>query len=521
MAPPLSDAARVVRGVRVRTPLGDSAFLVRSFRFRERLGQPFEGVVDVIGADPNVDLGKLLGAAVTVSVPLPAGGTRYFSGICLEARQTGADGNAFAYRLVMVAWLRLLDLGSDCRIFQDKTVQSVLEEVFADLGFSDYDLSGIHGRLPMLDFCVQYDETHLNFVERLTQRFGIAYHATHTDGGHRIVFTDAASAHQPFPGYDTIRYAANTADVAGREHVFSWQAGRRMATGKVVLKDFDFAEPSSNLETADSADHGYAHGSLERFEYPGLFRKKSDGDSLARIRLGERTCGDRFFVGEARCYGLAAGSTFKLQGHPRHDQNASFLTTALDFSLEPADAAGEGRAAGAFACTCSFEAIPATVDYRPPRTARMPRIDGVQTAIVVGPSGQDPKVPYTDQYASVRVQFPWDRRGRDDEKSSCWLRHAQAFAGSGWGATFLPLVGCEVVVAFVGGDPDRPLVLGGVYNGEHKPPRELPAHAVKTVIQDVAGNFAVLDSQAGKESITVRTVNKNNWQMMGDCSEPD
>ncbi|MFM8537061.1 MAG: type VI secretion system Vgr family protein, partial [Planctomycetaceae bacterium] len=178
-------------------------------------------------------------------------------------------------------------------------------------------------------------------------------------------------------------------------------------------------------------------------------------------------------------------------------------------------------AAGAFACTCSFEAIPDDVDYRPQRTARIPRIDGVQTAVVVGPSGQDPQVPYTDSYGSVCVQFLWDRQGQNNEKSSCWLRHAQVFAGSGWGATFLPLVGCEVVVAFIGGDPDRPLVLGGVYNGDHKPPRELPKHAVKTVIQDVAGNFAVLDSQAGKESITVRTVNKNNWQMMGDCSEPD
>ncbi|NDC54340.1 MAG: type VI secretion system tip protein VgrG, partial [Planctomycetia bacterium] len=179
-----------------------------------------------------------------------------------------------------------------------------------------------------------------------------------------------------------------------------------------------------------------------------------------------------------------------------------------------------GRAR-AFACTCAFEAIPADVDFRPPRTARIPRIDGVQTAVVVGPVGQDPRVPYTDHYASVRVQFHWDRQGQDNEKSSCWLRHAQVFAGSGWGATFLPLVGCEVVVAFVGGDPNRPLVLNSLYNADHKPPRELPKHAVKTVIQDVAGNFAVLDSQAGKESITVRTVNQNNWQMLGDCSEPD
>ncbi|MFM7042869.1 MAG: type VI secretion system Vgr family protein, partial [Planctomycetaceae bacterium] len=237
-------------------------------------------------------------------------------------------------------------------------------------------------------------------------------------------------------------------------------------------------------------------------------------------------CGGRFFTGSARCYGLSAGWTFKLDGHPRKNQNASYLTTAIDLVIEPVVEAGAGGAAGrdatgAFACTCSFEAIPDDVDYRPQRTARIPRIDGVQTAVVVGPVGQNPRVPYTDQYASVRVQFHWDRQGQNNEKSSCWLRHSQVFAGSGWGATFLPVVGCEVVVAFIGGDPDRPLVLGGVYNGNHKPPRPLPDHAVKTVIRDVAGNFMILDAQQDKESISIVTEYRNNWWVIGNTETPD
>jgi type VI secretion system secreted protein VgrG len=298
-----------------------------------------------------------------------------------------------------------------------------------------------------------------------------------------------------------------------------------MTTGKVALKDYDFKNPSSRLDASDSAGLGYPHGDLERFEYPGFYEAPSDGTSLAKIRMGEQACGGRFFKGAARCYGLSAGWTFKLDGHPRKDQNASYLTTAIDLVIEPADDAGAGRAsshgtAGAFACTCSFEAIPDGVDFRPLRTAIMPRIHGVQTAVVVGPSGQDPRVPYTDPYASVRVQFHWDRKGQDDEKSSCWLRHAQVFAGSGWGATFLPLVGCEVVVAFIGGDPDRPLVLGGVYNGENKPPRDLAKHAARTVIQDPSGNFIVLDGQREKESITILTSYKNNWWMIGNSENP-
>jgi len=526
MAAPLSTAAAIVRGVTVTTPLGEGVFSLRSFRYREAIGQPFEGVIELIGGDAAVDLEALLGKPATVSVPLPSGSTRHFSGICLEARQTGRRGDAFAYRLVIVPWLRLLEFASDCRIFQQKTAKEILSKVFGDLGFTDHKLSGVVGDLPQLEFCAQYDETHLNFVQRLTQRFGIGYFTKHAAGTHTVSFTDSHSSHAPFPGYDKIRYAASAAEAAGAEHVFLWEAGRRMATGKVVLKDYDFTNPSSKLEATDSAGHGYPHGDLERFEYPGCYTKQSDGTAIARIRMGEQACGGTFFTGSARCYGLSAGSIFKLDGHPRGDQNASYLTTAIDLVIEPVDEAGAGgaaarSAAGAFACTCSFEAIPDGVDYRPPRTARMPRIDGVQTAVVVGPSGQNPRVAYTDQYASVRVQFHWDRHGQNNEKSSCWLRHAQVFAGSGWGATFLPLVGCEVVVAFIGGDPDRPLVVSGVYNGDHKPPRPLPDQAVKTVIQDVAGNLIVLDGELAKESLSLRSPWQDMWTVLGEYSVGD
>lgn len=523
MAAALSTSASVVRGITVATPLGDRAFSLRSFRYRETIGQPFEGVIDVVGSDREVDLDALLGKAVTVSVPLPAGGSRHFSGLCLEARQTGRLGDEFSYRLVIVPWLRLLDMASDCRIFQQKNAKDILAAVFGDLGFTDYKLSGVIGSLPTLEFCVQYDETTLNFAQRLAQRFGIGYHTEHAAGVHTVAFTDSHSSHKPFPGYDTIRYAASAAEAVGSEHVFQWEACRRMSSGSVVLKDYDFTSPGSALEARDAAGHGYPHGDLERFEYPGGYTSQSDGAMLARIRMGEHACGGTFFTGSARCYGLSAGWTFKLGGHPRKEQNASYLTTSIDLVIEPVDEAGAaGRgAAGAFACTCSFEAIPAAVDYRPPRTARIPRIDGVQTAKVVGPFGQDPRVAYTDQYASVRVQFHWDRKGQNNEKSSCWLRHTQAFAGSGWGATFLPLVGCEVVVAFIGGDPDRPLVLGGVYNGDHRPPRPLPDQAVKTVIQDVAGNLIVLDGGLAKESLSLHSPWQNMWTVLGEYSVGD
>jgi type VI secretion system secreted protein VgrG len=262
---------------------------------------------------------------------------------------------------------------------------------------------------------------------------------------------------------------------------------------------------------------------LERFEYPGGHATQADGDAVAAVRIEQAECGERECEGEAHCLGLTAGHTFTLEGHPRGDQNQSYLTQSVEFSItadEPAESGAAAARAG-YSHRCCFRALPASVQFRPQRSAVLPRIDGVQTAVVVGPSGQDPRVPYTNEHASVRVQFHWDRQGQNNEKSSCWLRHSQVFAGSGWGATFLPVVGCEVIVAFIAGDPDRPVVLGGVYNSDHKPPRELPKHAVRTVIHDVSGNFIVLDGEQGKESITILTSYRDNWWMIGNSENED
>ena len=504
MASPLSTATHVVSGVTVQGAGPLEGAVVASFRYRESLGAPFEGMLDLQSDAIDADLGDLLGKPVTVTVPLPAGGERHFSGICLEAEQTGTLGDVSSYRLVLVPWIRLLDLASDCRIFQEKSAKEIVEAVSAGLGFTDYRTSGIIGDLPQMPFCVQYDESHLNFVHRLVERFGIWYHAEHREGGHTIVFADSNSSAKPFSGYEKIRYAVSDADATDAEHVFRWSSRRRMETGTVALKDYTYTDPKSGLDAQDSASHSYPHGDLERFEYPGLYAKTSDGNQLARVRMGEHACREQVFVGEARCYGLSAGSTFKLDGHPRKDQNASYLVTAIDFQLAPAAAPTQSRGtAGAFVCTCSFKAIPAEVDHRPQRKATSPRIAGHQTAVVVGPVGQDPKSPYTDDYGSIRVQFRWDRQGQNNEKSSCWIRYHQIAAGPGWGAVFVPRIGCEVAVVFEGGDPDRPLAIGSLYNQDNKPPTSLPGEAKTFAIQDDGGNYVTLNPHTGNQVVTI------------------
>ena len=516
MASPLASRSAALERVVVVCSLGSDTFKARSFHFRESLGQPFLGILEAQSQSANIDFGQLLGKPLTVTTTLPDGGTQHRSGLVRRVRQTGFEGKLAIYRLEIAPWIACLELGSDCRIFQNKSVVEILEQVFGDLAFTDYDVAGLVGSYDPLEFCVQYNETHANFVHRLMQRFGIYYFHKHEAGKHTLVLCDSSTGHGPFPGYARIRYRAAIQTALTEEHIFSWDAGEQMATGKYTLKDYAYTDPKAELLATRSASHGYPHGDLEKFEYPGGYATQSDGDAVADLRIEQAECGEKDCDGEAHCLGLSAGYTFTLEGHPRGDQNQSYLTQAIDFSITSADSsqAGQAGATAPYSHSCRFRAIPAKVQFRPERSAVTPRVDGVQTAVVVAPSGQDPKVPYTDAHASARVQFRWDRAGTSDEKSSCWVRLSQPSAGSGWGSMFLPLVGNEVIIAFQDGDPDRPLIVGNVYNADNKPPRTLPDDSLITTIQDVAGNFIALHSEQGAESVSILTpYSKNSWAM--------
>ena len=517
MATPQSSQSSFIKSVAVDCSLGSDAFTLRSFHYTESLGQPFKGMLELQSDNADIDFAQLLGKPMTVSVTLPGGGQRDYSGLARCIRQTGDAGNTALYRAEIVPWITCLELGSDCRIFQNKSAIDILHQVFEDLGFSDYDVSGVIGNYSPLEFCAQYNETHSNFVHRLMQRFGIYYFHKHVAGRHTLALCDSHTSHKSFPGYATIPYKCAKGTAYNWEHIFLWSASEQMRSGKFTLKDYAPSSPKADLVASHTSSHSYPHGDLERFEYPGGYAKQDDGDSLAMVRIEQSECREKEFFGEAFCFGLSVGSTFSLEGHPRKDQNASYLTESVDFSIE----VSKLEAAPAYSYRSGFKAIPASVQFRPQRSAPTPRIAGVQTAVVVAPVGQDPKVPYTDPCASARVQFHWDRAGSKDEKSSCWLRCSQPSAGSGWGSIFLPLVGNEVIVAFEDGHPDRPIIVGNVYNADNKPPRTLPDDSLKTIVKDVAGNFIALDSKEGAESVTILTAYKTNFWMIGDSREPD
>jgi len=523
MAGPVANRSSGLERVVVDCSLGSDAFKLRSFRYSESLGQPFTGILEAHSQNADIDFGQLLGKPLTVTTTLPNGGQQHRSGLVRCARQTGFEGNLAIYRLEIVPWIACLELGSNCRIFQNMSVVEILEQVFGDFGFTDYDTGGLVGSYDPIDFCAQYNETHGNFVHRLMQRFGIYYFHRHEAGRHTLVLCNSRMGHGPFPGYANIRYRSAKQAALTEEHIFLWDSGERMAPGKCSVKDYAFTNPKAELLATRSASHAYPHGDLEQFEYPGGYATQASGDAVAVVRIEQAECGEKDCGGEAQCLGLSAGYTFMLEGHPRSDQNRSYLTEAIDFSIS-ADTPPEPGKTGTtaiFSHRCRFKAIPASVQFRPERSAVAPRIYGLQTAVVVAPVGHDPKVPYTDAHASARVQFRWDREGTNDEKSSCWVRLSQPSAGSGWGSVYLPLAGNEVVVAFLDGDPDRPLIVGHVYNADNMPPRTLPDDAVKTIIQDVAGNFLLLDSEEGAEVIKILTPYRDNWWKIGKCTKSE
>ena len=500
-----ASSAAVVQNVSVKTVLGSDTFQLRSFRFRDRLGEPFEGVLELQSGADSVDLGKLIGESVTVTVTLPEGGKRYFNGIVLEASQEAAAGDTTRYRLVMGPWLALLELGSDARIFQQKSVTDILERVFRGLNFSDFDTSGLIENYDPLEFCVQYNETHASFVHRLMQRFGIAYHHEHTADSHKLVLCDSHTSYGSSPGYASVPYCSDARTAENREHVSHWTSIRRIRSGKYAAKDYDYQQPNTALLAHDSAKQSFPHGDMELFAYPGGYTKQSVGNAVARIRIEEQACRESRFEGTAHCWGFVAGTTFKLTDHPQSDCNRTYLTTGIDLSIDPLSdeetATRRPGEAGQFKHVCRVEAIPSDVSFRPARTAPQPRIAGVQTAVVVGPAGQDVATPYTNAQGSLRLQFRWDRYGQSDDTSSAWVRCSQFWAGPSWGAVFLPRLGCEVAVAFEEGDPDRPLVIGSLYNGDNAPPLSLPDNAQNLIVQDDGGNDLQFTPTVGDQVI--------------------
>ena len=466
----------MARAMQITTPLAEDALLFQRLHVREELSRPFEHQLTLLSTQQDINLDDVLGKSVSVQFALPNGKYRYFSGYVTRLAQSGMIGRYYRYTATARPWLWFLTRTSDCRIFQEMTVPDIIKKVFADHATTDveYKLSGSYRKWT---YCVQYRETDFNFISRLMEQEGIYYYFRHDQGRHTMVIVDSTSAHKPFPDYDTIAYA--TPDRVRRvdqEYIDAWDVTREIQPGVYAQDDFDFERPSTALLTKKSVTRKHAVSDYEIYDFPGEYLQKSDGDHYAGVRIDELSTQFEVVHASTNARGLAVGSTFTLSDQTRDDQNREYLVVSATYDLEFSAYEGLPNPVGG-AYSCQFAGIGTQQQFRPPRVTPKPYVAGPQTAIVVGPGGDE---IYTDKYGRVKVQFPWDRYGKNNENSSCWMRVSHPWAGKNWGMIAIPRIGQEVIVDFLEGDPDEPIITGRVYNAEQMPPYALPANMTQT-----------------------------------------
>ena len=504
MAAGLNGAKRTitVKGAALPTaPTGESALLLRSIKGRETLskvyaytidcGTPIDSVLSQQAA-ANLDLKSMIGKELTVSIQLEGmgsfvpgmvggagavnigAGAREISGIVTEAHYVGQSDQQSFYRLVLKPWVSLLEQRSDFRIFQRKTVVEIIEQVFGNYMYS-YEMR-LSEQYPVLDYQVQYGETDYCFIQRLMAEHGIYWFFEHSDSFHRMILVDQLGAHKPVESaaYQTLRYFPQGHKIDA-EHINHFSMNGSLQSGRVTTNDFDFKKPSTALIRQNELPLETAHNDLERYEWPGDYTDPSHGEQFARMRMEEvRAQGERA-SGSGNVRDVVCGTTFKLEGYPHEAANREYLVIEAGIKAsEPDQTSNSGK----YSFTSSFVVQPATVIFRPSREDYpKPCTSGPQTAIVTGPAGQE---IWTDQYGRVKLSFHWDRSGVKDQNSSCWVRVSYPWAGGGYGGVNIPRVGSEVIVDFENGDPDRPIVVGRLYNAESMPPWELPGNATQS-----------------------------------------
>jgi len=494
----------MTRVMEITTPLGDT-LLFHAMRAREEMSKPFDYQIDLLSVKKDVNPDDILGKNVTVKLALPDDSTRHFNGYVTRFVAGGrAYGRYRQYSAVVRPWLWFLTRTADCRIFQEMTVPDIVKKVFADEPLADFKFE-LTGSYKKWTYCVQYRETDFNFVSRLLEEEGIGYYFTHTDGHDTMVLTDSTGKHAATPGYETITYISPEQVVRPElEHISSWDFTREIQPGVYVHDDYDLERPSVDLKTRKVLSRSYAPSSYEVFDYPGHYLQKADGEQYAGVRIDE--FGSQFETCQAvtNAKGICVGSLFTLEECSREDQNREHLILAASYDMEFSDYEAMPAGAGS-GYRCSFVAMSSLQQFRPKRATPKPFVQGPQTAVVVGPAGDE---IYTDKFGRVKVQFHWDRLGKKDQNSSCWIRVSQPWAGKGWGSVSTPRIGQEVIVDFLEGDPDQPIITGRVYNAENQPPFGFPAGAVLSGIKSnthkgSGNNELSMDDTAGKERVFI------------------
>jgi type VI secretion system secreted protein VgrG len=468
------------RLLQVTTPLGKDKLLLAGLSGSEGISIPFRFDLSLMATpDTTVHATELIGQAVTVTIADANGDhARYINGVMSTLAQTGSDTTFVWYRAQIVPGLALLTRRADIRIFQQKSVTDVIEAVLKEGGV-DYKLNTTGSYQP-LEYCVQYRETDFAFVSRLMEEYGIFYFFTHTDSKHTLVLADASSAHQACPGPDTTRFHSTRSGSSDEDTVSSWELQHEFRTGKVTTTDYNMETPSTSLTVSEPTTVKLGdNDKYEAYDFPGAYGKKGDGETFARVRMQEQEARMVVASGSGSCRAFTSGYRFTLGEHPQKANNGQYVLTVVSHSASNGSFVSANEGAGPHYWN-TFTCIPFSTPFRPERVTPRPMAYGLQSAMVVGSGGEE---IWVDKYGRVKVQFFWDRQGKKNEQSSCWVRVAQPWAGKNWGFVAWPRIGQEVLVAFESGDPDRPIIVGSLYNAEQMPPYTLPANQTQTGIK--------------------------------------
>ncbi|WP_338807008.1 type VI secretion system tip protein TssI/VgrG [Pseudomonas chlororaphis] len=476
------------------SPLGEQLEF-RSLAGSEQISQLYEFRVRLISESAAISAKSLLGKDMSIEVDLTTevggGGKRFLSGQVTQFTYAGRDGDFSAYEAVLRPWLWHATRRTDYKIFQFKSVPDIVKEVLGPYGFTIEDkLTRAYREWTYL---VQYGESDFNFISRLLQHEGAYFYFSHSNGSHALVLADDIGSHSPLPnGPTTIPYYSGdrAAHVKDEDFLDGWSFVEDIASGHFEADDYDFLKPKADLTTRQQQPAGHSEDSREVYDWPGGYTDMGDGENYARIRIEQQQAQRELVQGEGNARNIAPGYLFTFHKYPREDQNQDYLIESAYYRFEEnvrrsdgAGGSGAGKRAGTDSPTTyriGFAAVPKRVPYRSQRVTPKPSTTGPQTAVVTGPAGEE---IYTDQYGRVKVQFHWDRYGMRDENSSCWIRVSQTWAGANYGSMHIPRIGQEVIVDFLNGDPDYPIITGRVYNAMQTVPWDLPANKTMSGIK--------------------------------------
>jgi type VI secretion system secreted protein VgrG len=457
----------------LHSPLDDELKFL-SMTGTEELSKVSAFEVRALSLNPDIDATAMLGKNVTVEVITQEGNSRFLDGICTQFAYKQPESGAsrqHVYSIKLQSWLALAEKRSDSRTFQRKNIPDIIKAVLQDFGLPvEFKLTETY---KPRRYVVQYQETNLNLVMRLAEEVGIYFYTKHALGSHTIVFTDGI--HSTLPEYDSIEYLTpGTRPMEADEYIKEWNVVHEVQSGKYVTDSYNFQAPNANLQRNDQKQNDHAFDSLEIYDFHGGYPEHDDGTKIAKTRLEQQQRNFLNISGETNVRGMAPGYFFNLTDHPSRAQNAEYLITKATYFFQENQPGSKQKET---TWNIHFDAKPSSVRFQPENVTKKPVISGPQSAIVTGPKGAD---HWCDKWGRVVIQFPWDRYGNNDENSSCWVRVSSPWAGSNYGGVHVPRIGQEVIVEFLQGNPDLPIITGRVYNDSQMPPWDLPANATQS-----------------------------------------